>query len=541
MLTDEDLFVKRDPIAWVILLSVTFYAGSFLLPIYEMPRVWGWQAFIVGLFALLDGESLIWLANPAYWTALILYGRRRRKVGMFVLSLIAFGLALSLLFQLDIHELSGLRVGYYAWLSSHFVLVVASAVELYRRVLRPPASKRLRWKQLSLRALFVVTGVIAVALAIFVMPVVRLRQQRKTVSEIEVLNGQVVYDPALEYSRSRFRWFARCIYGDDVFQSVLRVRMGGSGKSVGDSDLRYLASLHGLESLSLKNAQLSRVGVAHLSGLPSLTHLTISDSLVAEGTFERLKRIPSLRELTLQRVPLSRDLLEELGSLRSVRVFLTMTSTLSTDEMSTLVESQNIHTLAFDRVRVPPETWMRMGRVGGLRRLCFGGMSLPGSAFEAIGRQTQLHVLSMQNVRATDDAWAEMPRLEQLRELMFHDMVLSISACEAIGRQSRLHYLNLNDTSIAAGGLVSVNHLKNLETLALHRTGVTAEDLRQIHELRQLARLELRATRVSDEICDTLRQMTSLRSLNLTHTLVSQKAVDQLREDLPGCDVRYER
>jgi hypothetical protein len=542
MLTDEDLFRKKDPVAWIMALSFFVHLSSFLLPTYgDPPRLYGWQAFLVGLSALFDDGIPVWLANPAYRAAYILYCRGKTKVAFPVLSILACALSLTLVFQLSVHELAVLREGYYVWLSSHFLLLAASAGELLQRVHRRWVSKGLSWRQFTLRALFVITGIVAVLLAVVIVPINRLRQQRKAVSAIQALNGQVAYDPGTQSPRSRLRWFARSIYGDDIFRYVVRADMGGRGASVSDSDLRYLASLDKLESLTLENAQLSGAGADPLSNLRSLTHLTISDSVVAEGTFERLQQSPALRELVLRRVPLSNDLLvlDELRCLRNVRVFLTITSTLSTNEMATLTEAQNIHTLRFDRVRVPPETWTHMGRVGRLRRLSFRGMSLPGSAFEAIGQQTQLHVLSMQNVRATDDAWAKMPKLEKLGELMLHDMVLSVPACEAIGRQSRLHYLNLNDTSIADGGLASVNHLKDLETLALHRTAVTAEDLRQMQELRQLARLELHATKVSDETCDTLRQMTNLRSVDLTHTLVTRKSVDQLREDLPDCRVKY--
>ncbi len=116
--------------------------------------------------------------------------------------------------------------------------------------------------------------------------------------------------------------------GEDVFRYVIRVNVGGSGKTVDDSDLQILASLQSLESLSIENAQLSVFGADSLCKLRSLKFLTISDSVVAEGTFERLKRCPALRELTLRGVPLSRNLLEELASLHSVRVHLSLTSTL---------------------------------------------------------------------------------------------------------------------------------------------------------------------------------------------------------------------
>gem|GEM_PF-4523505 len=515
---------------------------------------------------------------------MFLYFRGKTTAAFRVLSILAFALALSVIFEFSSYELPQFRIGYYVWLSGHFLLAVASAGELCQQFYRRAASKRLYWKVFMLLVSLVTAGMAAVV----AIPINRAHQQQKAVSEIESLNGQVIYDAASQTpTSSRLRWFVRSISGVDISKYVVRANVGGTGKSVDDSNLQALASLHRLESLSLNNAQISGLGTEVLSTLRSLKFLSISNSMVVDGTFERLKRCPALCELSLGSIPLSKNLLQELASLHSVRVYLSITSTLSTEEMSTLAAAQNIHALSFDRVSIPPETWIPMGRIGGLRNLNFSGMSLPDSAFEAIGhqtqlhtlfmrevratddawakmprvptlrrlnfsgmslpdsafemigRQTQLHVLSMQDVRATDDAWTKMPRVPTLRELMLHKMTLSVSACAAIGRQRQLDYLNLNDTSIADGGLTSVKHLKDLRTLALHRTGVTSKDLRQLHELRQLVRLELHATKVSDEICDALRQIASLRKLNLTHTLVSRKAADQLRADLPDCLVEY--
>ncbi len=361
MLTDEDLWVKKDPVAWLIMFSLAFYVGSFVMPTYgsdQQRHLYGWQAFLISLPALFDNGKPYWLANSAYWTALLLCFCGRTKAAFPVLSILAFALALSVLFLFPVHDLAELLIGYYVWLSGNSLLAAAASVSVLRqRYFRRVAPRRLRPKQFTLRVLFVMTGFVAVMLAFVVIPINRVHQQRKVVSTIRLLNGQVTYDPTSQSPpRSRFHLLARSIYGEDVFRYVIRVNVGGSGKTVDDSDLQILASLQSLESLSIENAQLSVFGADGLSKLRSLKFLTISDSVVAEGTFERLKRCPALRELTLRGVPLSRNLLEELASLHSVKVNLSLTSTLSTEEMSILARSQNIHTLTFDRVRVPRET-----------------------------------------------------------------------------------------------------------------------------------------------------------------------------------------
>lgn len=135
MFTDENLLVKKDPVAWLMLFSLSLYVVSFFMQTYgnDQKHLYGWQAFLISLNSLFDDGNPLWLANLAYWIALFLYLRRKTNVAFFILSIFAFVLALDAILLLEVNEL---RTGYYVWLSGHFVLALASASEKCQRYLR---------------------------------------------------------------------------------------------------------------------------------------------------------------------------------------------------------------------------------------------------------------------------------------------------------------------------------------------------------------------------------------------------------------------
>ncbi len=532
---DETLFVKKDKVAWIALLSVLTYSAAFLLPVVS--KSYGFFAFYITFWGVSDG-LLVWLANPVYWLAFYMLSKWPLRAT--VLGAFAVALALTPLIQFTVHDLDQLRLGYCVWLSSHVLLLAAGVVALSQRIPLSLASKPISRRRFGWRAILMIVALIAVILAMYLIPMNRLHQQRSAVAAIKALNGHVVYKPSIPHPTSRLRWFARRIYGDDIFQHVVSVRMGGNGTQLADSDLQHLENLNRLKKLSLENAEISVAGTTRLLELSNLADLTIQDSTIQQGALIQLQRLPALRQLTLYRVAVSEQLLEDILSLDRVTVSLSIASTrCSANLLAALSKAHNITALNFSNVSVSTEAWSQMGEISNLKQLSFANMELTENTFEAIQRQTQVRKLYMQKIQATAQAWTKLGPMPQLWFWILSHTTLPAEAVDAVGRQSEVEYLNLNDSTITADDLGAVFHLEKLKTLALHRTSVTTKQLRQIHELPQLTRLELHATDVTDEICDTLRQMKGLKIINLTHTHVTPEAVDRLRSDLSDCEVKY--
>lgn len=108
-------------------LALAIYAVSFLLPAYEDRDIFenrvvvhaGWEAFLKAMLWL----EVAWLANPAFWTAVILIVRGRPRLAF---ASAASGALLAARFLVDRKGIDSTRVGYYVWLASMIVLILAA-------------------------------------------------------------------------------------------------------------------------------------------------------------------------------------------------------------------------------------------------------------------------------------------------------------------------------------------------------------------------------------------------------------------------------
>lgn len=132
---DDTLFVEKDKSAWIALLSFIAYVIAFPLPAYVDKT--GFFAFYVSFFGLGDG-FLAWLANPLYWFAL--YSLRTQPQHTTIVGTFAVPLALAPLVQMTTQEIDDLRMGYFVWLLSHVLLLVAGVVALSRAASHPRTS-----------------------------------------------------------------------------------------------------------------------------------------------------------------------------------------------------------------------------------------------------------------------------------------------------------------------------------------------------------------------------------------------------------------
>ncbi|HVC92187.1 MAG TPA: hypothetical protein VND64_00775 [Pirellulales bacterium] len=88
--------------------------------------------------------------------------------------------------------------------------------------------------------------------------------------------------------------------------------------------------------------------------------------------------------------------------------------------------------------------------------------------------------------------------------------------------------LYVNGAPITDEGLVSLGHLKRLETIELHDTAVTGTGLKSLHGLKHLTRMRLNGSKVSDLGLAELGGLTGLENLALQFTAVSATGLTHL-------------
>ncbi|MCM2372758.1 hypothetical protein [Aporhodopirellula aestuarii] len=141
MITDDDLFIRKDLVSWLVTASLFAYVASFVMPVVdvrpsllfrgrEYPHgIIGVEAFVIAFWAMVsDGDSFVWLANPTYWFAIVLLFRGSVSFWPLTLSVIAL-----LSPFLMVHSMNETwLLGYYTWLLSFGFSAAASLIVLWR-------------------------------------------------------------------------------------------------------------------------------------------------------------------------------------------------------------------------------------------------------------------------------------------------------------------------------------------------------------------------------------------------------------------------
>jgi hypothetical protein len=156
----------------------------------------------------------------------------------------------------------------------------------------PEAGKpKRRWYQYSLRTLFVVVTLCALACSWFVVKMRQAERQHEAVESIEELGGRVFYDyqhgGAAGATPPGPAWLRRLL-GDDFAANVDQVLL--SGNQVEDADLECLEQLTRLQWLWLDNTRVTDAGLEHLEEVTSLRYLHLTRMNVTEGGIERLRQ-----------------------------------------------------------------------------------------------------------------------------------------------------------------------------------------------------------------------------------------------------------
>jgi hypothetical protein len=162
------------------------------------------------------------------------------------------------------------------------------------------AKQKLRWNQYSLRSLFILMILVAIASSWLAVEMQKAGNQKKTVEAILKLGGQVTYDYEFDASGSQIlgakpfgpEWL-RKLLGDDLFTNVILI--GLSGSKVMDADLEQYKELKHLKMLMLAKTQVTDAGVKHIKELQQLEYLDLRKTKVTDTGLEYLEGLKQLK------------------------------------------------------------------------------------------------------------------------------------------------------------------------------------------------------------------------------------------------------
>jgi hypothetical protein len=146
---------------------------------------------------------------------------------------------------------------------------------------------KLRWFQFSLRSLFILTFLVAIACSWLAVTMQNQRKQKAAAEAIEKAGGEVVSEPT---------WLGKLLR-DDSLVRVIYVDLRHT--EVTDADLAHLQGLSQLQDLRLSNTKITDAGLVHLQGLSQLQELGLDSTKITDAGLVHFQGLSQLQRLGL--------------------------------------------------------------------------------------------------------------------------------------------------------------------------------------------------------------------------------------------------
>jgi hypothetical protein len=201
---------------------------------------------------------------------------------------------------------------------------------------------KLRWFQYSLRSLFILMFLVAIASSWVAVKMGQAKRQKEFVRQIRKIGGLVVYDydgkshydlKSQEFQPPQPKWMID-LMGDDFFNNIVSVGVYPSnnksgldnikdvslpGTKITDVGLENLKELKQLQTLDLTDTAVTDVGLIHLKGLSHIKDLVLMGTKITNEGLKNLKGMEHLKKLDLRRTTITDACLDNLKDLRQLQ------------------------------------------------------------------------------------------------------------------------------------------------------------------------------------------------------------------------------
>jgi hypothetical protein len=168
------------------------------------------------------------------------------------------------------------------------------------------------WKRFSIRTMLVFVSLIAATLGASTYLIEDFRQQARSLSVVQRLEGRVEFIPA--HGPDWKRWLVITLLGEESYVKVNILDL--SGKKVDDSTLEALSGLRYLSELTLDRTQITDAGTHVLRSFPKLRSLSLRFTDISDDSTETIAGLESLIWLYLTHTKVSDASIENLSKLK---------------------------------------------------------------------------------------------------------------------------------------------------------------------------------------------------------------------------------
>jgi internalin A len=343
---------------------------------------------------------------------------------------------------------------------------------------------------------------------------------------------------------------------DELMRQVMKHRYGLGGLqtlNVRDADLtdagaREVRELPELEVLQLANNRITDKGLEGMTQLPKLQGLGLGGNPVT-GVGLKHKEMPNLRELGLGGCPLSDAGLRVIAGHKNLETLSLSDTALTDEELKHLTSLKALTELDLNNDPVTDAGIKELAALP-LRSLHLEGTRVSGAGFRDF---TSLRSLALSRSAMTDDGLKDLAGNKELDTLDLRGTRVTDEGMKHVAALP-VRRLDLHGTKVTAKGLKALAAIKSLSKLTLSNDQMTDEALRTLFEgdmlhkyyraqgdppgrpagnTREITRLFLVDTPVTDASLKTIAALNSLRLVNLRGTNVTDEGVEGLKKERP--------
>jgi hypothetical protein len=376
------------------------------------------------------------------------------------------------------------------------------------------------WKrrsfQFSLRALLVLTALVAVLAVVWRVYLEPYGRQRQTMKLIEDLGGRYRTEVVTD-------WRLLFLFGHDL-QNITFVDLSDCDKP--ERYIDSVATLPALQILAVGGPAIDESHLRLLGKLDSLTTLVLDSVDLNEAALAALReKRPLLTVITNQ----GRAIVQlrdwgEVGHGGDREFFV------RGEWSSPPVTSFSAHVEPFNDSRLE-----QLRRFDELANLDVRDTKMTDAGLAHVRNFSRLQSLSLSGTKISDAGLRHLKGLHELRVLHIDRTQITDAGLASLSDLTRLEKLSLAQTQIKGSGLAHLSRLTRLHSLNMNRTTMEDAALRYLKELSELREVKMDETSVSDAGLEHFRDMKQLKWLFIHGTKVTASGVNDLRESLPDC------
>jgi Leucine-rich repeat (LRR) protein len=425
----------------------------------------------------------------------------------------------------------------------------------------PVSKPRRRWWQFSLRTLLVGMVGLSMVLALFAFQLQRARRQAAAAENIRKLGFVVEYTYRYEpgkpqlvenpVAESPISWPLVALLGTDFFHDVVdchpplqeqpptsiedvrrfwqaieklpklrRIQLPNNrGNWIdGRTTTEALRNHHQLQSLLLRNGNLSGEDLQPLAGLERLEGLDVSRNRIDDAGGKYLAAMRKLKQLDLAYNQIGEEGARELAKSRSITWLNLNNNRLTVASVTHLAQMTQLEHLEVD-ARVNNDVLIALSKLSNLEYL---GVGSGGSdrGLREICRLDKLRSLSIGGEGFTDAGVAHLVKLTELTDLSIGGKGITDEGLAAIGKLHKLERLGLSG-SFTDEGLAKLASLTELRSLGIQRAPIDGTAFAKLTGLTRLEQLSLSECRVNEAGLTCILQMPRLRNLMVSSSTIT--------------------